>query len=167
MNKQMVTDLIRMMDEVEDWYEQLPIYYSDMREILEGYGYDTSFLHDTDVDKMFNNIVFDVVDGTNWRGADVDLDGLCSTCEVMWWILMHGCPELECTHFRFKDDRIKAGLFQGVPRSLVVSKTKLEDWGVELPVEHWHEPVDGMKRIMIGERYWLACINGEYYYISS
>lgn len=153
-----------------EWPDYVPVYYSEQRSLIESWGINTTPFRDTQVNIMFMCLLLEEL-GANeedYREADINLDGHSSTCEVMEWILVHGIPTLEKTHFCFPDDKILFGFFAGLPNALVVSSIPKSEVYCETPVEEWHEPVAGMRRIMPSEnmKMWYAYIYGKYYFIT-
>lgn len=168
MNEKVAKYIDRLMDEYDDdWTEYLPIYFYEQRKMIEGWGFNVDGLSDEQIDEMFKNLVMDcIMGGEDYYEGRVELKGRVSTCEVMEWILLHGCPNLSCTHFVFPDDKILSGIFAGIPRSLVVSGINKNEVYVDAPAEEWHEPVKGMHRTMAMEGMWYCEISGRYYYIT-
>lgn len=149
----------------EDWTECLPIYYHEQRKVLEECGYSTDGISDDRVWTMFQNIVMDLAAGLDKNR--IELKGMTSTCSVMDWIEEHGCPDLDFTHFEFPDDKILGGFFKGLPRSIVVSRQKPDEFTLELhPVESWHQVTPTQKRIYFEPYGWDACIQGEFYWMT-
>ena len=152
----------------DDWTEYLPIYYTEQRDLIESWGFNTAPLSNVEVWEMFANLINEACGaGNKYDHETFELRGMKSTCSAMEWILIHGCPHLEFTYLEFPEDRITYGFFAGLPEQLVVSSTDIEDWGIETPVEDWHEPVEGMRRIMLFPGCWIAYIGGRYYHISA
>lgn len=169
MNK-LVQDYIDKMEQEfgEEWAEYLPVYYHEQREMIEGWGYKVHGLSDVQVGEMFENLIMEELCGENYSHKVVNLSGIVSTCSVMEWILMHGCPEFEYTHFDFPEDKIKFGFFAGLPKSITVSKIGKSQVFTDVPTEEWHEPIPGIRRIMPdGDlSLWYCEISGRYYYIT-
>ena len=153
----------------EDWAYYLPVYFHEQRELIEGWGYRVHGFTDPQVGEMFKNLILECIDGPhNDYQADVEIKGVVSTCSIMEWVLMHGCPNLNCTHFKFPDDKNLSGLFAGCPKSMVVSGIRKDNVFCDVPVEEWHEPIKGIRRIMPNPdmRMWYCEISGRYYYIT-
>ena len=168
MNKLLEDYIYKMEQEFgEDWTEYLPVYYHEQRKLIEGWGFNVQGLSDEQVGIMFPEVITNELCG-NAPIARVNLDGLCSTCSVMEWILMHGCPRLDLTHFEFPKDKILFGIFAGLPKDLVVSSIPKEEAYTDVPVEKWHEPIKGIRRIMPDPnmKLWYCEISGQYYYIT-
>lgn len=166
MNKAVQDYIDRMLEEFgEDWVYYLPVYYYEQRELIEKWGYNVSVLSDEQIDEMFRELIMNELDGIRFK--KVNLDGICSTCSVMEWILIHGCPQLERAHFEFPDDKIMNGLFRGCPRMITVSSIPKSEVFVSEPVEKWHEPIRGIRRIMAMDGMWYAEISGRYYYMTT
>lgn len=164
----LVQDYIDKMEQEfgEEWTEYLPIYYHEQRKLIEGWGFNVQGLSDEQVGIMFPEVITNELCG-NIPVRDVELNGPCSTCSVMEWILIHGCMPLDATHFNFPDDKILSGLFSGLPRSMVVSSIPKEEVYTNIPVSEWHEPIKGIRRIAPSCRgMWYAEISGRYYYIT-
>lgn len=92
--------------------------------------------------------------------AEVYLDEVASTTAAMEYIRDNGIPSNINTHFVFK-----------YGERLVVNKEEqptMHDWVDSFihrhPLNEWHE-VLGMHRYKVAVG-WLACINGEYYFMS-
>ena len=166
MNK-LVQDYIEKMDAEfgEDWIEYLPVYFYEQRELIEEWGYDVRGLSYEQIDEMFQNVIEEELCFFS-PVKSVELKGIESTCSVMEWILMHGCPELKCTHFRFPEDKIFNGIFKGLSRGLIVSSIPKDEVYTDKPVSEWHEPILGIHRIFASEGMWYAEISGRYYYIT-
>lgn len=155
----LVQDYINAMDADfgEDWIEYLPVYFHEQREIVKSWGYDVRGLSDEKVGMMFENILTEALVG-EVAIKSVTLDSMPSTCEVMEWILMHGCPQLSFTHFNFKKGVMN--------KCMVVSSIPKQEILVEKPVEEWHEPIPGIRRFAALNWMWYCEISGRYYYIT-
>lgn len=151
----------------EEWDYYLPVYYYEQRKLIEGWGFNVSGLSDEQVGIMFQEVITNELCG-NIRIKEVELEGMCSTCSVLEWILVHGCPRLDRTHFEFPKDKILFGILYGLPKELVVSSIPKYEVYTDVPVEEWHEPIHGIRRIMPNPniKLWYCEISGQYYYIT-
>ena len=166
MNK--VQDYIEKMEAEfgEDWTYYLPVYFYEQRKLIEEWGFNVQGLSDEQVGTMFQEVLMNELNG-NFPIKDVELKGPCSTCSILEWILMHGCPPLDATHFRFPNDKILSGLFARMPRAMVVSSIPEDEVYANKPASEWHEPIKGIHRFAAPSGgLWYAEISGRYYYIT-
>lgn len=81
---------------------------------------------------------------------------VASTCEVIEWIMEHGCPELDFTQFYWA----KSNTW------LTVSRENWDDDDAIIfrhpKVKDWHEPVKGAKRYYDGFNWWVY-VGGLFY----